>query len=139
GIYTLLRFADYFARRHGVQNHFVILGSIDEAEVGRRIGAAFPALAGSPVRQIRRYEQVTALPPTDAAIATLWGTAYFQLRFNQTRRKFYFLQDYEPLFYPAGSTFAQVEASYRFGYHGIANTPSIADAYRRYDGHAVSF
>jgi hypothetical protein len=43
--------------------------------------------------------EVEKLTPTDACIATYWTTAYYQLLFKQTRRKFYFVQDYEPMFY----------------------------------------
>ena len=39
------------------------------------------------------------LPPCDAAIATLWSSAYPILRMRQARAKFYFVQDNEPQFY----------------------------------------
>jgi glycosyltransferase involved in cell wall biosynthesis len=140
GIYTLLRFADYFKRNRGIQNHFAILGNIDDQKLAGKIAEAFPSLAGDPVRHFTLYEHIKDLEATDAGIATLWGTAYFLLRYNQTKRKFYFIQDYEPLFYPAGSIFAQVEASLRFGYYGIANTPTIRQIYRQqYGGQAEYF
>lgn len=140
GIYTLLRFADYFKRNKGVHNQFVILGNVDDQHVAARIASSFPALDGDPVYHVTLFEHLQGLPATDASIATLWGTAYFLLRFNQTRRKFYFLQDYEPLFYPAGSIFAQVEASLRFGFYGIANTPTIKQIYEeQYGGQAEFF
>jgi glycosyltransferase involved in cell wall biosynthesis len=41
------------------------------------------------------------------------------------------VQDYEPLFYPAGTTYGQAELSYRFGFYGIANTISLRDIYAR--------
>ena len=140
GIYTLLRFADGFKRKHGVSHHFAILGNKDEAEIAAKIGAAFPGLAGEPVSCFNLYEHMADLPETDVAVATLWGTAYFALRYNNTKRKFYFMQDYEPLFYPAGSIFGQVEATYRFGFYGIANTPTIQQIYQeQYGGQAQYF
>jgi glycosyltransferase involved in cell wall biosynthesis len=139
GIYTLLRFAAYFAIHYKIQNRFAILGGMDPGQAAAQIAAAFPALADAPVRSFASPDEAAAFEPTDAGIATLWGTAYALLRMNQVKRKFYFLQDYEPLFYPAGSIFAQAEATYRFGFHAIANTPSIASAYRDYGGTATHF
>jgi O-antigen biosynthesis protein len=140
GIYTLLRFADYLKRVKGVEHHFMILGSMDEGQAAEKIASGFPALAGEKVGVVNLYNPIGKLEQTDAGISTLWGTAYFLLRFNQTKRKFYFIQDYEPLFYPAGSISAQVEASYRFGFYGIANTPTIGNIYQeQYGGKAEYF
>jgi glycosyltransferase involved in cell wall biosynthesis len=129
GIHTLLRFADYFSRSKGVRNTFIVLGSMSENQISQRIESSFPDLAGSPVQSISIYNQVESLGPTDAGIASLWGTAYFLLRYNNVKRKFYFVQDYEPLFYPAGSISALAEATYGFGFFGIANTPTIRNIY----------
>ena len=140
GIYTLLRFADYYKRQKGTDHQFCILGNMDTDLAAEKIAESFPNLAGSPIHRLNLYKHLDDLQPTDAIVATLWGTAYFALRFNHTRRKFYFLQDYEPLFYPAGSISAQVEASYRFGFYGLANTPTIKDIYvQQYGGQAEYF
>ena len=55
------------------------------------------------------------------------------------RAKFYFVQDNEQQFYPAGAASAMVEETYRFGFPGIVNTPGLADVYRSYGNPAVSF
>jgi O-antigen biosynthesis protein len=65
----------------------------------------------------------------------LWTTAYALLDFKKARRKFYFMQDDEALFYPAGSTSALVEATYGFGFHAICNTVSLL---RRYEARGGS-
>jgi glycosyltransferase involved in cell wall biosynthesis len=75
----------------------------------------------------------------DAAIATLWITAQTVLRLKNVHRKFHFLQDWEPLFYPAGTLSAMVEATYRFGFHAVANTRPLADSYKAYGGTAGHF
>ncbi|MFC2025810.1 hypothetical protein ACFLUC_01295 [Chloroflexota bacterium] len=140
GIQTLLRFADYFNQTEGIDNRFVILGNMSEDNIREKISKAFPGLSGQPVIQINYHDQFNELPMADAAIASLWGTAYFLLRFNQTKRKFYFIQDYEPLFYPAGSISAQVDATYQFGYYGITNTPTLQQIYEsQYGGIAEYF
>jgi O-antigen biosynthesis protein len=84
-------------------------------------------------------EALNDLPASDAAVATLWTTAYSLLKFRKTRRKFYFIQDHEPLFYPAGSTSALVEATYGFGFVGICNTVSLRDLYVAQGGRAEYF
>lgn len=139
GIHTILRFADYYARTKGVENRFVVLGSASENLISQRIGRSFPDLVRSPVRTFHLYGHLKDLEPCDAAVATLWGTAYFLLRFNQVRRKFYFIQDYEPQFYPAGTISAQVEATYKFGFYGIANTPTLRDIYEEKSGNRAEF
>ncbi|MBD2774701.1 glycosyltransferase family protein [Iningainema tapete] len=142
GIYTILRFAQYFKEIKGVSNQFVIVGSISKNYASRAaemIAQAFPSLADASVQQITSYKELIQIKPTDAAIASLWTTAYFLLRFNQTKRKFCFLQDYEPLFYPAGATYSQVEATYRFGFYGIANTPTIKEIYEQQYGGKANF
>src|SRR4029077_338146 len=59
---------------------------------------------------------------------------------ENTGYKFYFIQDFEPAFYPAGSTFARAELTYRFGFYGIANTVSLRQMYETsYNGIAHHF
>jgi len=83
---------------------------------------------------------VDALPYADISIATHWPSAYLLLKFNKTKGKFYFMQDYEPLFYPAGTLYALAESTYRFGFYGITNTPGLYDIYTRdYNGVAEYF
>jgi glycosyltransferase involved in cell wall biosynthesis len=140
GIYTILRLADHLTQQHDIQHQFKILGSAAPNQIAAQIESSFPALMGQPVESFQRPQQVSSFAASDAAIATLWGTAYALLRYNQTRRKFYLIQDYEALFFPAGTISGQVEATYRFGFDGIANTPTLAELYRRkYGGNAMSF
>ena len=54
-----------------------------------------------------------------ATIATGWQTAYPVKNFNNTISKFYFVQDFEPYFYPMGSYYAFSENTYNFGFRGI--------------------
>jgi glycosyltransferase involved in cell wall biosynthesis len=140
GIHTILRLADILTRTQAVSHEFKILGNADPRQIASKIAASFPALAGQPVESFHKLQQVAGFAASDAAVATLWSTAYALLHYNQTLRKFYFIQDYEPLFYPAGTISAQVEASYRFGFYGIANTPTLAELYmQHYGGTAIAF
>ncbi|HEU5012848.1 MAG TPA: glycosyltransferase family 4 protein, partial [Roseiflexaceae bacterium] len=143
GVLTILRFAAQWASNYGVHSTFVIIGdpsSPDSASYLRRISEAFPSLASADVVVVHSDADLPMIPACDAAVATLWSTAYYVLKFNQTKRKFYFLQDFEPMFYPAGSTSAQVEATYRFGFYGITNTVTLKKHYEAdYDGKATFF
>jgi len=139
GIHTILRFASYFKERKGVQSRFVVLGDVPKQKIATAIGQAFPNLSGERIFVIQSEENLRTLEDADASVATLWNTAYFVLKFNRTARKFYFIQDFEPLFYPAGSTNAQAEATYRFGFYGITNTMTLKEIYEREYGARAEF
>jgi O-antigen biosynthesis protein len=134
GVMTILRFADYYKKEKNVSHHFVITDAGDPEPYREMIVQAFPGLEGEAVSAAGSVAEVEKLGGTDIAIATYWTTSFYQLLFNQTRRKFYFVQDYEPSFYPAGTTSAQVLSSYRFGYYGIGNTSSVASLYAEASG-----
>lgn len=139
GIYTIFRTADYLRKKHGVKNTFVFLSSVELPVMMDRIRAGFPELADCNARIVTCADDMFNMGSYDASVCTLWTTAYYALKFNSVKRKFYFIQDYEPLFYPAGSTFAQTEATYRFGFYGIANTEGLKLVYEEeYGGKAVS-
>lgn len=52
-------------------------------------------------------------------LATGWGSAYAVLASPAKGARCYFVQDFEPSFYPAGSEALLAEATYRFGFHGV--------------------
>jgi glycosyltransferase involved in cell wall biosynthesis len=140
GVMTILRFADFLKRRWGSEQRFFLLGETNPAELARTLGTVFPSLAGSQVTSLDDEGGISRVPPSDFSFATLWTTAYELLRVRNTGVKAYFIQDYEPLFYPAGSTSAQVELTYRFGFLGIANTEPLKELVEReHGGRAVPF
>ena len=59
------------------------------------------------------------MPYADGIVATSWQSAYVARRFDNCLEKFYFVQDYEPWFYPRGSVYFLSENTYKFGYKGI--------------------
>jgi glycosyltransferase involved in cell wall biosynthesis len=66
-----------------------------------------------------------------AIIATGWGTAYPILASPARGARCYFVQDFEPAFFPAGSEALLAEATYRFGFHGITAGRWLADRLQR--------
>ena len=139
GTHTLLRFADHFARVHGVKTHFHCydVGEDRVSGMAQKITDAFPALRSAAFTT--GQTPVGDLPAVDAAIATLWSSAYPLVAYRRVRAKFYFVQDNEPQFYAAGAASGLVEETYRFGLPGIVNTPGLAEVYRSYGNPAVSF
>ena len=137
GVYTVLRFADRFAAEHGVLNRFHVYDRAGEhaaQDVAAKIATAFPGLREAPVTAAD-----AELPRADAAIATAWTSAFPVVRDRRARAKFFFVQDLEPDFYPAGAASAVLEQAGRFGLPGVVNTPGLAEVYRSYGNPAVAF
>jgi O-antigen biosynthesis protein len=142
GINTALRMADYLARAHGVRNQFVVMAAPNPQFFRSALAAAFPALVDSTIYFVDgpTDPKLDAAPEADISIATLWVTAYSVARFNRTRRKFYLIQDFEPMFYPAGTQYALAEEGYRLGLYGLCNTDNLLDIYQRdYGGSGFAF
>jgi O-antigen biosynthesis protein len=139
GLMTIFRVADYALRVHGITQTIVVVNGSDASVYAHHIGRAFPFLSQKAnIIALPRPDEMPDLD-VDAAIATLWVTAQNVLRLKNAHRKFHFLQDWEPLFYPAGTLSAMVEATYRFGFHAVANTRPLADSYKVYGGTADHF
>jgi O-antigen biosynthesis protein len=64
-------------------------------------------------------------------IATGWGSAYAVLASPARGARCYFVQDFEPDFFPAGSEALLAEATYRFGFHGVTAGRWLAERLRR--------
>lgn len=69
--------------------------------------------------KVEVYQNASFMKYADGVVATSWDTAYTIRDFDNTISKFYFVQDYEPLFYAVGSQYAFAENTYRFGFRGI--------------------
>lgn len=70
--------------------------------------------------ELRNYDREVGLDrDTQAVFATGWETAYPSFLDKTNAKRFYFIQDFEPLFYPTGSDALLAENTYRFGFHGI--------------------
>src|SRR3954452_2367307 len=55
-----------------------------------------------------------------AVIATGWPTAFPVFNSRCAGKRFYFIQDFEPQFYPAGTLSCLAESTYRMGFVGIS-------------------
>ncbi|WP_251046603.1 glycosyltransferase family 1 protein [Arthrobacter sp. ISL-85] len=68
----------------------------------------------------------------DACVASSWETAHVLATRSAEAavHRFYFIQDYEPFFYPRGSLYSLAEDSYRFGFTNISLGNMVSDALR---------
>jgi len=83
-----------------------------QKELQAFIAANFP---GEDVRIVMGLDKIE---PADANIATFWLTAE-RLRDVAGRGKFYFVQDFEPFFYPMSEEYLRAEATYRSGFYHL--------------------
>jgi len=92
------------------------------------ITTAYPALAAD----MRMYSPDTGIEGDyHAVIASDWATAYASYRYSGNAKRIYFVQDFEPVFYPAGSDYIVAENSYRLGFHGITVGPWLSQKLTR--------
>lgn len=74
--------------------------------------------------KIRLYFGFDSIGCADCFIATFWKTAYVADKFKRRASAvFYFIQDYEPYFYPMGTDYIMAQATYTLGLHGISYGP----------------
>lgn len=138
GLYTIFRLAAFLKVRYGIQQRFIICGQADIDQIRLLVSKAQTQLTGSDILILNDYQNLTNIPECDYSICTLWTTAYILLKVKNTGRKFYMIQDFEPGFYPNGSTQAQAELTYSFGFHGICNTAPILAMYKSYGGAGIT-
>jgi glycosyltransferase involved in cell wall biosynthesis len=65
------------------------------------------------------YDGAKDIGNVDAIFATSWETAYSSYNLPFKAERFYFVQDFEPFFYPIGSLYSFAENTYKFGFYGI--------------------
>jgi glycosyltransferase involved in cell wall biosynthesis len=81
------------------------------------------------------------MDPADIIFATHWSTVTPALRHrNICSQVCYFVQDFEPMFYPMSSEYILAENTYRLGLYHITTGPWCADLLiKRYGAQAESF
>jgi glycosyltransferase involved in cell wall biosynthesis len=121
GHQNLLRFIK-FAENAGHTNkiYFYTSTPVVVSEKGMRQmfreSGAYPEIAAS----MEMYDREKGVDPSvQALFATGWETAYPVFLDPSRAKRFYFVQDFEPSFYPVGSESILAENTYRFGFHGL--------------------
>ncbi|WP_144213660.1 glycosyltransferase family 4 protein [Shewanella donghaensis] len=143
GVRTAFMLAQKFSEQWGTLNQFVIYSysgrDLPTSELCESLSTNFPTLKYTVAVFKRGVDDITVIPASNACICTLWTTAYLQLKYNQTQRKFYLMQDYEPTFYPAGGIYGAIEQTYRFGFSCIANTQGVGNKFKQYSDDVTIF
>ena len=110
---TLFRIVNHLAERghrNRVYLYDVYCGDLDyQADIVRRHFGF-----GGPVARVE-----DGLEDAHAVVASAWSTAYPVFNARCAGKRFYFVQDFEPSFYPVGSFSVLAENTYRMGFHGI--------------------
>lgn len=76
---------------------------------------------------------------SDAVIATSWETAYIVHENENSRAKYYFVQDFEPLFFPMGSQYIFAENTYKMGLNCITAGKWLTKKMQEYGNKAVYY
>jgi glycosyltransferase involved in cell wall biosynthesis len=113
----------------GHQNIFRFIKHLEELGFECRLIVVGNTVSQSPLEIKRNIEKwfypLRAEVYTDArhapsaffSMASSWQTAYYVRAYCSSVHRCYFIQDYEPWFYPAGSDAMLAEATYHFGFH----------------------
>jgi glycosyltransferase involved in cell wall biosynthesis len=131
---TILRHAHFLASQ-GIHNTIVIANGTlhrKSRKVAREVAAVFGSTPNVEFVVNRLGEPLLPelLPESDVCFATIWHSAYTLARYHRTKAKFYLIQDYESLFYPANVEFGLAAQTYEMGFLGLFNTPGLAAAVR---------
>jgi O-antigen biosynthesis protein len=106
----------YHLESLGFESRVVIMGgspSADTQQIEQEIRSWF-----FPIKA-KVFLGLEHAPPAYMTLATSWQTAYSVRNFQTTAHRIYFVQDFEPWFYPAGSDQTFAEETYNFGFVGI--------------------
>ncbi|HRN90149.1 MAG TPA: glycosyltransferase family 1 protein [Candidatus Saccharibacteria bacterium] len=115
GHQNIFRFID-FLDKAGHRNNVYLYSTFDDMTIAQ---AKENVKAYSNARNVTFKRYNDKMVPADMVFATGWETAYPVFNDKSDARKMYFVQDFEPYFYPMGTDYILAENTYRFGFHGI--------------------
>lgn len=117
GHMTLFRFIKYFEEAgHTCRLYFHMPGPGSTVErVRDAMGDSFPNVKA----EMQWLQEGEEMEDADIIFATSWQTAYTVYSSKVKAKKFYFVQDFEPYFYPIGGFSKLAENTYRMGLRGI--------------------
>ena len=115
-LFRFIKFAEDAGHRCTIYLYDQTGRNVRGTEAMLRGSSAYPDLDA----RILRYDPAVGVGPgAQALFATGWETAYPAYLDPSRARRFYFVQDFEPWFYPASTEHVLAENTYRFGFHGI--------------------
>lgn len=122
GHLNIFRFIKHL-ESHGFSSRIIIIGVGDKnpEDLKSQITDWFFPL------QAEVYTDAALAPPAYFSMATSWTTAYSVRSYLSTVKRCYFVQDFEPWFFPAGSDAVLAEATYGFGFFGFTAGSWLAE------------
>ena len=123
----------------GYQNHLVILGEHDWQSEKHALKALNEWY--QPLETSLKFG-VEGFLPSEYTLATGWQTAYWVKKYRATDKRFYFVQDFEPDFYPKSSESILAENTYKLGLIGVTAGSWLKEKLSKEYGmacHALSF
>jgi glycosyltransferase involved in cell wall biosynthesis len=85
------------------------------SDVRALMGDSYPKLNAT----MEWIDSGNEMEAADGIFATSWETAYASFNASTTGKRFYFVQDFEPYFYPTGTLSVLAENTYKFGFYGV--------------------
>lgn len=119
GLKYMVSLGRELARQHGVDVSYCTVGGQDHEHCWQILHGMDPAL--------RREQLLTSISfQPEALMATTWATAFPVVR-HPSRRKLYFVQDYEPVLYTSGPEQFFAERTYEMGLEMFTVGPWLAE------------
>lgn len=119
GHLNIFRFIEYLERSgHTCNIYLYVDGAKSTIQAIRAImGDSYPAIKAAETMQW--LDPGDPMDDIDAVFCTSWETAYTSYSLSTDCKRFYFVQDFEPYFYPVGGMYSLAENTYKMGFHGI--------------------
>lgn len=105
--------------------------------IEEQMGESYPETAA--VKTMQWLNIGDEMADAEAIFATSWETAYVVYNSTLKAKRFYFVQDFEPYFFPAGSIHSLAENTYRFGFYGVTAGGWLAKKLNRDYGMATGY
>ena len=135
GHLTIFRFANFLSRkRKNIIFVYDNAGRFSEESFEASLSEAFP---GNSLTVLVNPKDI---PEKMIPIATTWQSVYSLLKLSKNiSKRFYFMQDYESLFYAHGTQSMQALASYEQGLIGITGGPWLLSKFREHGGDGINY
>jgi glycosyltransferase involved in cell wall biosynthesis len=135
GHFTIFRFAYLFSKkRKNIVFVYDNNGRFTPEFFKKMLESAFPSNNIDVIVDSRK------IPTSSIPIATTWQSVFPLIKiFPFTMKRFYFMQDYESLFYAHGTQSMQALASYEQGLIGITGGPWLLERFRSHGGDGMNY
>ncbi len=135
GHFTIFRFAYLFSKKR--KNIIFVYdnnGRFTPEFFKKMLESAFPS------NNLEVIVDQGKIPTSSIPIATTWQSVFSLIKIFPTQLKgFYFMQDYESLFYAYGTQSMQALASYEQGLIGITGGPWLLERFRSHGGDGINY